>query len=234
MFPHRKKSMDQNPYNICTHNPESDCKDCINYNILHCKHDARRQTNALIVVFTALVITLGGTILTGLFTGIWWMAVAYGAFLILFFLVIEPRFTCSHCPYYAEKTKILNCTANIISPKLWKYHPEPMNTYEKIGSTSGFIFFAVFPLATELYGLLFLIETLTNTTFLPLLSLCVITLASLGSIILFFITFLVYFCPYCINFSCPFNKAPKNLVQEYIEKNPVIKEAMNRTENQKP
>jgi hypothetical protein len=226
--------MNQNPYGICTHNPESECKDCINNNKLHCRHDAKRQTNALIIVFSALIITSGGTILTGLFTSIWWMTLTYLAFLVFFFLIIEPRFTCSHCPYYAEKTKILNCTANIISPKLWKYHPEPMNVYEKIGSTSGFVFFAFFPLATELYGILFLMTNPASTTILSLLTLCIISIASLGSIILFFITFLVYYCPYCINFSCPFNKAPKNLVDEYIEKNPIIKKALNRTENQKP
>jgi hypothetical protein len=157
------------------------------------------------------------------------MAVIYLLFLILFFLVIEPRFTCSHCPYYAEKRKIQNCTSNIITPKLWKYHPEPMNTYEKIGSTIGFIFLAVFPLATELYGILFLIKDSTNTTFLPLLGLSVITLASFGSIILFFIAFLVFYCPYCLNFSCQFNKAPKNLVKIYLEKNLVIKNPINTT-----
>ena len=161
------------------------------------------------------------------------MTVTYLIFLILFFLMIEPRLTCSHCPYYAEKRKIQNCTSNGLSPKLWRYHPEPMNTYEKIGSTIGFIFLALFPIATELSGILFLIKD-PNTTFFQLLELSVITLASFGSIILFFITFLVFYCPYCLNFSCQFNKAPKNLKKIYIEKNLVIKNAINRTENQKP
>jgi len=225
--------MDRNPYNICTLNPESECEDCIIHNKLHCKLDKNRQKKSLALVFSTLIITTAGTILTGLFTNSWWMTVTYLIFLILFFLVIEPRFTCSHCPYYAEKRKIQNCTSNIISPKLWRYHPEPMNKYEKIGSIIGFIFLALFPIATELYGILFLIKNPTNNTFLSLLELSVITLASFGSIILFFITFLVFYCPYCLNFSCQFNRAPKNLAKIYIEKNPVIKKAMNRIENQK-
>jgi hypothetical protein len=233
VFLARTKTMDRNPYNICTLNSKSDCADCINHQKLHCKLDKNRQAKVLVIVFSALIITTAGILLTGLFTGIWWMTVIYLAFLIFFFMVIEPRLTCSHCPYYAEKTKILNCTSNVISPKLWRYHPEPMNIYEKIGSTIGFIFLAFFPLATELYGILFLLKD-SNNIFLPLLELGIITVASLTSIVLFFLTFLVYYCPYCINFSCPFNKAPKNLVKKYIEMNPVIKNAMNRIEKQKP
>jgi hypothetical protein len=215
--------MDRNPYNICTLNPKSKCDDCIIHNKLHCKLDKKRQNKAFIIVFSTLIITLTGTILTGMFTDIWWMTIAYIIFLILFFIVIEPRFTCSHCPYYAEKRKIQNCTSNFISPKLWKYHPEPMNKYEKIGSTIGFIFFALFPIAIELYGILYLIKDLTDNTFLPLFELSIITFASFGSITLFFIIFIVCYCPYCINFSCQFNKVSITLKKIYIDKNPVIK-----------
>ena len=219
--------MESNLYHICTLDPASKCNECIIHNKLHCKLDKNRQKKSLTLVLSTLIVTTIGILLTGLFTNTWWMIISY---LLLFLLIIEPRLTCSHCPYYAEQKKILNCTSNALSPKFWRFHPEPMNKYEKIGSTIGFIFLAIFPIVTELYGIVFLITNPTQTTFLPLLELSIITLLSFGLLLLFSIIFLVFYCPYCLNFSCQFNKVPKNLKERYIEKNPVLKDAIHRSD----
>ena len=57
---------------------------------------------------------------------------------------IEIRVLCSHCPYYAEEGRILHCLANHGTIKLWKYHPEPMRFWEKLGFLGGIIFFLYF------------------------------------------------------------------------------------------
>jgi hypothetical protein len=38
-----------------------------------------------------------------------------------------------------------------------------------------------------------------------------------------------YFCSKCVNFSCPLNHVPKSMVDEYLERNPVMKEAWEKS-----
>ena len=52
-----------------------------------------------------------------------------------------------------------------------------------------------------------------------------ILLATILSFLTFYSLFLLTFCSKCINFSCAFNKVPKELVDEYLKRNPVIKNA---------
>jgi len=46
-----------------------------------------------------------------------------------------------------------------------------------------------------------------------------------GSFVYFFYFLRRKVCIKCVNFSCPLNKVPKNLVDSYLEKNPIMKEA---------
>ncbi|MHA1263713.1 MAG: hypothetical protein ACTSRS_00605 [Candidatus Helarchaeota archaeon] len=47
-------------------------------------------------------------------------------YMVIFFLLWEPRMLCSHCPYYAEGgTKILHCYANHGFPKKTSFNPAP-------------------------------------------------------------------------------------------------------------
>ena len=86
-------------------------------------------------------------------TGIWWIFLIFIFFIFLFFIIIEPRVTCCHCPYYAEKRIRFRCTGNIILPKIWKYRPEPINKYEKVVTFIGFAFLGLFPIFAEIFGL---------------------------------------------------------------------------------
>jgi hypothetical protein len=142
-------------------------------------------------------------------------------------MVIEIRLTCSHCPFYAEKTLRLHCLANILAPKLWKFHPEPMNIYEKIGSISGFTFLGLYPLLIEIYGILYMMRNNYEMTILYLF--IGVIIATIISILIFFTLFLILYCPHCLNFSCPFNKVSKNLVDEYLKINPVLREAWEKS-----
>jgi hypothetical protein len=48
-------------------------------------------------------------------------------------------------------------------------------------------------------------------------------------ILMFFWTLQKYTCSRCVNFSCPLNRVPKAVVDKYLEKNPVMKEAWERS-----
>ena len=217
--------MNKNPYNICTFNSKSNCNNCKNQNKLDCKLDKNQQKVSMLAIFSSLILGVFGLILTGLITGNWWILIFYIFFSLLFFVVIENRITCSHCPYYAEKSIHLNCPGNSIFPKIWKYHPEPMNRYEKFGSIIGFLLIGIVPLVSQLYSIWFFLSNNPNASWIIIIGLIGVLLATILSLLMFFSLYLLTFCPRCINFSCQFNKAPKELINEYLKRNPVIKKA---------
>ncbi|MBC8275650.1 MAG: hypothetical protein H8E40_11875 [Chloroflexi bacterium] len=53
-----------------------------------------------------------------------------------------------------------------------------------------------------------------------------------GVAIMFFWTLQRITCSKCVNFSCPLNGVPKPVVDRYLEKNPVMREAWERTGHQ--
>jgi hypothetical protein len=57
------------------------------------------------------------------------------------------------------------------------------------------------------------------------LSLMVLSVISFLGGFYFFYVLRNLICPKCINFSCPLNKVPKKLVDAYLRKNPVMREA---------
>ena len=222
--------MTKNPYNICTVDLNSNCNDCSLQNKLHCKRDKNKLKVSLLVILSLIIISLFGIMITCFIIEFWWPLIIYFIFIILFFTVIEIRVTCSHCPFYAEKSHRLQCLANYFSPKIWKFHPEPIALWEKVVTIVGFVFLGLFPLLIELYGIFFVIRNESLYGSLTELALIGILIANLLAIITFFTIFLLLFCPQCINFSCFFNKVPKSLVDEYLKKNPAIKDAWKKSE----
>jgi len=224
---------DKNPYKICTWNKDSDCKNCSINEKLHCKWDSRILTR-----FATLYLPFGisgfiGMIVTGMLTSIWWFLIGYVIFITLFFTLIEIRILCRHCPFYAEKGRTIHCLANEGLPKVWKYSPEPVSGSEKVLLLICFGFFGGFPIGTEIYGIWYLyvnsdhlglvnFTSLYETNFILMIG---ITGATIFTIICFFSVITLFFCPYCINFSCPLNKVAKEIVDEYLRKNPVMREA---------
>lgn len=183
----------------------------------------------LLLALPYMIIAFFGVVVTGILTGVWWMLIAYVVFFFVFFGILEIRILCSHCPYYAENSKILHCFANHGTPKFWRYHPEPLNSFEKISSITGFFIFGGFPLLSQAYGILFLAVHYKEYALVALLGLIGIAVATLLTAISFFSVLSIYYCPNCVNFSCPLNKVPKSMVDEYLERNPVMKEAWEKS-----
>ena len=221
--------MEKNPYNICTLNPDSNCNECKNQDKLDCKLDKNQQKVSMLAVFSSLIFGVFGLVITGLIIGSWWILIFYIVFIFLFFSVIEIRLTCSHCPYYAQKSNHLDCPGNNIFPKIWKFHPEPMKHYEKIGSTIGFVLIGLVPILSQLYSIWFFLSNNPNSSLILVFGLFGVLLATILSFIMFYSLFLLTFCPRCINFSCPFNKVPQELVDEYLNRNPILKDAWKKS-----
>jgi hypothetical protein len=217
--------MDTNPFKICTLNHNSNCKGCNINGKLDCKLDKKQQKKSMISVFNFVIIAIIGLIFTGFITGIWGLLLVFIIFIGLFFFVIEPKINCSHCPYYAENTRFMNCPGNNFFPKLWKYNPKPIKSIEKTGSIFGFAFMGLFPLISEIYGLWFVYSNNLSFTQNINLGLIIFLILTIISYFIFISFFLISFCPRCINFSCKLNRVPKELVDEYLKKNPVIKDA---------
>ena len=113
----------------------------------------------------------------------------------------------------------------MILPKIWKYHPEPITKYEKVVTIAGFIFLGAYPIFAELYGIWYFHSNSIKNFDLSLLGLVFIFIATIILCIFFYSVFLLLFCPRCINFSCFFNRVPKSIVDEYLKKNPLIRNA---------
>lgn len=183
----------------------------------------------LILAGSYMVIGFFGMIVTGFLTGVWWPLLAMIVFFPIFFIFLEIRVLCSHCPYYADDRRILHCLANHGIPKLWQYRPEPLNTLEKITFLAGALFFGVFPFITQIYGIWFLYNSFDVYDFITRLGLIGIAVATILSAIAFFAILRIHYCTRCVNFSCPLNQVPKALVDEYLERNPIMKQAWQKS-----
>ncbi len=113
---------------------------------------------------------------------------------------------------------MLNCTENHFTPKLWRFHPEPIAQWEQIGTILCFMFLGGFPLIVELYGLWAIFQQGGGNIFI--VSFSGIILGTVLTLLLFYLTFYMLYCPHCINFSCVFNKVPRQYIDEYLRRNP--------------
>jgi len=216
----------------CTWQDETVCINCQEKTKLDCRWERKLLLRFMYFIMPAFIFGIGGIIFGALFTGMWWRLGAIAAYFAIFFIV-ETRILCSHCPYYSEEGKILHCLANHGFFKFAKYHPEPMNLFERILLVIGFlIFIIIFPLA-QLYDLLFVITNLSSFDMYVLITISVLFGLSTISILTGFILLFTKICPYCVNFSCPWNKVPKEVVDAYLEKNIVMKEAWEKQKKKK-
>ena len=171
-----------------------------------------------------------GLVFIGLIAGLWWPYIVFAvACIALWGLGVETRLLCSHCPYWAEDCKTLHCWALPGSPKIWRYRPGPMNMTEKTVLMLFFTFISIFPLAVEAYGIWFLAVNLSGFGLYALLGMIGITVATILAGFQFAIVLNRHFCSKCVNFSCPGNNVPKNIVDEYLKKNPIMREAWERS-----
>jgi hypothetical protein len=113
-------------------------------------------------------------------------------------------------------------------PRLWKYTASPISRSEKImmGITGGFI--DIFPLIAGGYAcwVLYAIgaDPLVLGTMIALTLLSIIASGYLGKFIG------DNYCMKCVNLSCAMNKVPKEIVDTYLQRNPMMKDAFESVE----
>jgi len=86
--------------------------------------------------------------------------------------------------------------------------PEPISKAETIQLTVGLIILDGYPFPFLLLGRQF-----------------AWALVAAWGLVLFFWTLRKYTCSQCVNFSCPLNTVPRDVVDEYLRRNPVMREA---------
>ena len=198
----------QNHHNICIWNDTEECNECSIKGKLIC-HFQRKYILSFIGFFVVFVIT---SFIGVILAGFGWFLLGWVGFWNFFFEFWEIRILCSHCPYYAEEGKTLHCNANYGSLKLWKYHPEPMNLSEKIQLIIGFIIFGGYPLIFLILGGQF-----------------IFLIVSIIEIFIYFSFLIIKRCGNCPNFSCPFNRVKKEVVDSFLKKNLVMRKAWEET-----
>lgn len=149
---------------------------------------------------------------TGLILGGYgWFILGWIAFSVFFFGFWEIRILCSHCPFYGKEGSVLHCIANYGCPRFWKFRPEPISKSEKVQLVIGFIIMCGYPFPFLILGSQFILLILT-----------------LGGLAIFWSTILVFTCSKCINFSCLLNRVHKDTINEYLKRNPAIRDAWDR------
>jgi len=201
-----------------------DCEKCELDKVLQCKFTKREIIRFIIVNTCHRVSVLALFFFIGFMLNTWWMMWAYGLFVALTFFVIEPLLICSHCPFYAQEGKFLQCGGLWGIPKFWKYHSEPIKKWSKtimlvvggifevipfLGIVGGVILFLNDPQPYMIYGI-----GLIFASFI-VIGLGYYTLKTL----------LGDRCKRCPNFSCPLNKVPADYVHLFLMKNIPMREA---------
>jgi hypothetical protein len=193
--------MNKNP---CTVQPIEGCDGCSLTGRLMCRYEARDTTHFLMIILPFFVTTISGVIISGYG---WWLTV-WLAYMLFFFFVWEGRVLCSHCPYWAERGRVLHCHANYGVIKLWQYHPGPMNRSEQVQFLVGALLFILYPLVFLVIGREYLLAAIglaCATSFAYLLRRNI--------------------CNCCVNFSCPLNNVPKDIADIYLLQNPAMRMA---------
>jgi hypothetical protein len=189
---------------VCLEQPESECAACAVHGRLKCRFKPRHL--AFFYLLCGFYFTPA---LIGVYrAGFGWSLLGWLGIGVVFFGFWEIRILCSHCPYYAEPGPLLRCIGNYGLPKFWRYHPEPISRSEKVQFIIGLLLVFGYPFPFLFLGGQLLFATLTA-----------------GGLVLFFAGLLIFTCPKCINFSCLLNRAPQEVVKEYLDRNPVMKKA---------
>jgi len=219
----------KNPHDLCTWKDEVECSGCESGQSLHCRWD-RKLLMAFVFHYLPFAFTSWfGLVMFFKITHLTWPLVVNGVFYIFFFGFFEIRILCSHCPYYGEEGLVLHCLANHGLLKFWSYHPEPMNSFEKISLVVCFLFLGLFPVIVQAYGIRFVLSNYEQYSHLEVFGIIGMASATLLTITGFFFALRSYVCTECINFSCPLNTVPEPVVNGYLERNRVMREAWEKS-----
>lgn len=199
--------------NICNAN-ESECPDCSLSGKLMCTFNIKDTIYFMLPVLGAWITLVLG-LAFGFIMGIIDLpllilfSAGYVGYLIFFFQVWENKILCSHCPYYAfEDEKSVKCYANYGIYKAWKYNPAPMTNSEKVQFLIGVTLFAGIPLV-----------------FFLIIGLYIYFTVSLVFTIVWVLSMHFLSCSKCPNFSCPLNNVSKDVINEYLKQNSIMRKA---------
>ncbi|MGA9351243.1 MAG: hypothetical protein WBW48_20900 [Anaerolineae bacterium] len=92
--------------------------------------------------------------------------------------------------------------------KIWRYHPETMSTSEKVQFLVGAGLIAFYPFPFLIIGKEYILAVL-----------------ALAGVVSFIFSLRKHVCTRCVNFSCPANGVPKEVVDAYLRRNPVMRRA---------
>ena len=199
-----RKKLIPEPQLLCTWQPASKCEGCETQGKLMCRLDGKDMLEFFMIVLPFGVVTIGGTLRAGYGWALWlWLAYS-----LFFFFVWEAFVLCRHCPFWAEPGKMLRCHANYGVLKIWKHEPGPMSRAEKAQFIIGALIWMGFPFPFMLIGHQYLLALVGAATALS------------GIFVL-----RVSVCSRCVNFSCPMNTVPKQLVDTYLRRNPQMEAA---------
>ncbi len=211
----------------CTVQGGAQCSGCTLPEKINCRWDKNVLSGFLAVCWATF---FGTFLLLGiayLLTGRWWPIAAYIVYVVLIFL-FEFRFLCSHCPYYAGDGKFLKCLANNGAPKIWKYNPAPMSGTEQfLMRFLVLTLYGIIPVIAGLYAIWLVYSG--GQGFVALIGTIGVFLLTLAASSTFLRIMRLYYCNRCINFSCPLNTVEKATVDEYLRKNPVMREAWEKS-----
>lgn len=181
---------------------EAGCQDCdLTENEIVCHFGVKRLLQFVSFMFPVFI--YGGKIILeySSFYLFCWIAL-----IIAYFLFVEIRVMCSHCPHYGEpETKSLKCWANYGAPKLWRYRPGPMSFIETVVFLGCMATVVLSPLVFALIRF-----SVFDIIFYAILVVAAFT-------ILF-----SFFCTKCMNFACYFNSVSGEVRKKFFRHNPEI------------
>jgi len=202
------KTQSDNPSDICTWQSISACDDCPILGELQCRFRWHDLLSFFVNFAPYGIASIAGMVRSGAA----WLLLGWLSFAILFFFGWEARVLCSHCPYWAEGGRILHCHANFGVFRIWRYRPDPMSRSEKAQFLIGALILIAFPFPFMLLGEQYLL-----------------VLVALSAAVAFALNLIRNTCVRCVNFSCPLNRVPKPIVDAYLRRNPVIRQAWEAT-----
>lgn len=216
-----------NPNLNCTIDLNHGCLECNLDSKISCKWNLKTLKLFFAIGIPPFLLTIFGFIMIGLMGFSWWWLIGYSAWAIVFFTIIEARFLCSHCPYYAAEGKTLKCLGNNGNYKFYKYHPEPINKLERflMWFTIVLMIFFFIPMAGYAYAIYMIADNYANYGLIQLMMMIGLCFVNLATSFGFYLGLRNAFCSKCVNFSCGLNTVPKEIVDVYLRKNDVMRKA---------
>lgn len=192
------------PADACMGGSAPGCGDCSIAGRLRCCF-RRRDLVRFVGAFLLFMLPAAAGMALG---GYGWYIAGWVVLVAVLLGVWENRVLCSHCPYYARDGRVLECFANYGLLKLWRYHPEPIGRSGRVQFLIIVFLMAAFPFPFLVLGRQY-----------------VLAVVAACALVLWAGVLWRYSCPRCVNFSCAFNRVPREMVDEFLRRNPAMRKA---------